>query len=329
MKTLVYSSHQFEQPFMLKAAEGLIELFFTTESLSKETAYLAQNYESISLFTSDNAHSEVLDILSKGGVKFIVLRSVGYDHVDIDAASKLGIKVSNVPSYSPHAIAEFAVALILTLNRKLLQSQELIKHNNFCIDSLVGYDLYGKTVGIIGTGKIGSAFAIIMKGFGCRILAYDVHKNEDLLEKIEVEYVAKEEVCTQSDIISVHCPLNEVSQYMFDYAMFSLMKKGVIFINTARGSIVKSIDLIRILKEEKIGGVGLDVYESEKPIFFQDLSDKPLSDPIFKELQSFKNVLITGHQAFLTHEALTGIANTSIGSLVEFSQNGKSRYQLN
>lgn len=210
----------------------------------------------------------------------------------------------------------------------IIIGQELIKQNNFCLDRLVGFDLYGKTIGIVGTGKIGAAFATIMKGFGCKLLGYDIVQNTGLIQQTGITYTSLAELCKQSDVISIHCPLNESTKYLFDKEVFSKMKKGVFFINTARGGIVNTVDLIEALEEGTVAAAGLDVYENEKPIFFINHTEKPIQDTIFKKLQSFPNVLITGHQAFLTNEALRGIAETTISNLVAFSEKGFSLNDL-
>jgi D-lactate dehydrogenase len=315
MKTLVYSIHGFLKPFLVKAAVGKHELGFTEQPLNESTANLAKGFEAVALFTSDNASAEVLEKLNECGVKFIALRSVGYDHVDLAKAKSLGIKVANVPAYSPYSIAEHTVALLMALNRKIVLGQQLIRQNDFRLDELVGFDLHGKTVGIVGTGKIGSAFAKIMYGFGCKLLAYDIEVNEALIKETQIEYVSFENVCKQSDVISINCPLNADTKYMFNKSTFSMMKKGVVFLNTARGGIVNTKDLMEALDNGIVSYAGLDVYEHEKPIFFYNHSDKKIEDELFEKLRSYPTILITGHQAFLTNEALQGIAETTIANL--------------
>lgn len=329
MKVLVYSIHGFDKPFLEKAALDKHEMIYTESPLNETTAHLAEGFDGIALFTSDNASAKVLEKLSKVGVRYIALRSVGYDHIDIEMAKKLDIKVANVPAYSPYSIAEHAVALLLALNRKIIKGQELIKINDFRLDTLVGYDLHGKTIGIIGTGNIGASFARIMNGFGCKLLGYDIEINQELIKQTQIEYTTLENICKNSDVISVCCPLNDKTKYMFNKTTFSLMKKGVIFINTARGGIVNTIDLIEAIELGKLTAVGLDVYEYEKPIFFYDHRENEIDDEIFKKLRSYNNVLITGHQAFLTNEALTGIAYTTIDNLNQWSNNGFSTNDIN
>ena len=328
MKTLVYSIHGFDKSFLEIAAGGKHDLVFTDQPLNEDTATMAKGYEAVALFSSDNASTKVIEQLNDLGVKYIALRSVGYDHVDVERAKELGFKVANVPSYSPYAIAEHSVALLMTLNRKMILGQQLMKKNDFRLDNLIGFDLYGKTIGIIGTGKIGSAFASIMNGFGCKLLAYDIEPNKELVDQTNIVYTSLEELCTNSDVISVNCPLNQSTKYMFKNSIFSLMKKGVVFINTARGGVVNTLDLLDALDEGIISAAGLDVYENEKPIFFYDNSRKEIKDDLFERLRNHPNVLITGHQAFLTNEALQGIADTTIANLSDWSQDGISRNDL-
>ena len=329
MKTLVYSIHGFDKPFLEKAAQGKHELVFTEQPLSETTATLAKEFDAIILFTSDNAAAEVLEKLSEVRVKFIALRSVGYDHVDLAKAMQLGIKVANVPAYSPYAIAEHAVALLLALNRKLLLSQELMKQNDFRLDQLIGFDLHGKTIGVVGTGKIGSAFAKIMHGFGCKLIGYDIEENKELFHQTGINYTSLEDLCKSSDVISISCPLNTATKYMFNKSVFAQMKKGVVFINTARGGIVNTLDLMDALDKRIVAAAGLDVYEYEKPIFFHNHKGSQINDELFQKLRSYPSVLITGHQAFLTNEALSGIAEITIANLDEWEHHGVSKNEVN
>lgn len=324
MKTLVYSSHGFDQPFLKAASEGVHEMEFTQQPLSIKTVSLAKGFEAVALFSSDNASEEVLKKLHESGVKYIALRSVGYDHVNLNTAKSLGIKVANVPAYSPYAIAEHSVALLMALNRKLLLSQELMKSGDYRLDHLIGFDLYGKTVGVVGTGKIGAAFTQIMNGFGCKLLGYDIEINNELVQSTNIKYTSLEELCELSDVISINCPLNEQTKYLFNKTLFSKMKKGVVFINTARGGVVNTVDLIEAIDLGIIGAAGLDVYENEKPIFFFDHTNSPINDDLFLKLKSYDNVLITGHQAFLTNEALKGITDTTIENLNSWEAKGYS-----
>lgn len=329
MKILMYSSYEFDRPIIENAMHGKLEFVYTDQPLNENTVNLAEGFEAISLFTPDNASATILEKLYFNGVRYIALRSVGYDYIDLKRARALGIKVANVPTYSQYSVAEHAVALLIALNRKIILGQKLMNMGDYRLEHLIGFDLHGKKVGIIGTGKIGSAFAKIMNGFGCSIMAYDPVESEELKQQIDITYATLEEVCKISDVISVHCPLNRESKYMFNKSTFPLMKKGVIFINTARGKIVNTEDLIVALQDENIAAAGLDVYENEKKIFFRNHIDKKIGDEIYTILRSFPNVLITGHQGFLTHEALQGIANTTIANLNAWAYNGISENELN
>jgi len=314
MKTLVYNIQNYDQPFVEAANAGKHELHFTSEPLSESTIDLAQGMEAVSLFSNDDASASVLQKLAAMQIKNIALRCVGYNHVDLAAARNLGIRVANVPEYSPYAIAEHGVALLMALNRKIYESQLLMQMQDFRLDTLIGFDLRGKTVGVVGTGKIGFAFAQIMHGFGCQLLAFDPEPNPKAAS-IAMCYVPMEELLRQSDVISLNCPLNEHTLNLLDEAEFAQMKQGVYLINTARGGVVNTEVLLKYLESGKIGAAGLDVYDKEQGLFFKDHRNSRLSDVNFARLRSFKNVLITGHQAFLTNEALGGIANTTIYNL--------------
>jgi D-lactate dehydrogenase len=329
MKILMYSIYAFDKPFIENATHGKLEFEYTNQPLNENTVKLAEGFEGISIFTTDNASDIVLEKLYLCGVRYIALRSVGYDNVDLKKARALGIKVANVPAYSPYSVAEHAVTLLLALNRKIILGQKLMQMGDYRLDYLVGFDLHGKKVGIIGTGKIGGAFAKIMHGCGCKILACDPEENTELIQLIDITYTTLEEVCKNSDVISVHCPLNPETKYMFNKRSFNLMKKGVIFINTARGTVVNTEDLIDALKVGHIGAVGLDVYEKEKNIFFSNHNTKKMGDHLYTILRSFPNVLITGHQGFLTSEALEGIARTTIANFNAWTYNGTSENELN
>jgi len=328
MKILMYSSYEFDRPNIENAIHGKLEFVYTDQALNKDTAKLAEGFEGISLFTPDNASAEILEKLYFYGVRYIALRSVAYDYIDLKRARALGIKVANVPAYSPYSVAEHAVALLMALNRKIVLGQNLMDMGDYRLDHLIGFDLHGKKIGIIGTGKIGSAFAKIMHGFGCSILACDPLENEELKQLIDISYTTLQEVCINSDVISVHCPLNSETKYMFNKSVFFLMKKEVIFINTARGKIVNTEDLIDALQRGLISAAGLDAYENDKKIFFRNLIDKNVEDEKYTILRSLPNVLITGHQGFITNEALQGIANTTIANLNAWAYNGICENEL-
>jgi len=328
MKVFVYSIHEFDKPFLEIAAKGKHHLMFTEQPLNEDTAIMAKGCDAVAIFTSDSASTKVLDKLHELGIKHIALRSVGFDHVDLKKAKELGMKVGNVPEYSPNAIAEHAITMILALNRKIISANRQVRDYNFKINNLIGFDLNKKTVGIIGTGKIGAVTAKILHGFGCKILAYDIEQNEYLKKYLNVEYVDLNTLCQQSDIITIHCPLNEQTRYLINKINIALMKDGVMLINTARGAVIKTEDVIEGLKTNKIGSLGIDVYEKEKGLFFEDHSNSIMKDVMFTQLLSFKNVLITGHQAFLTNEALQGIADTTIFNLDSWQADGVSKNDL-
>jgi len=324
MKTAIFSIHSFDRPFFEKIKNSNHELVYFREQLSKETAHLAKDFDAIAIFTADTVNEEMLHLLHSYGVKYIALRSVGYDHVDIDKATELKIKVANVPEYSSFAIAEHTVAMILALNRKLIIADNHVKRHDFSLGGLTGFDLNNKTVGIIGTGKIGAVLAKILHGFGCKLLGYDKIEDSSLKSKYDLRYTTLDELCQQSDIISLNLPLNIETKYMIDEQQISLMKNGVMLINTARGGIVNTQSVFKGLKSGKIGSFGMDVYENEKGVFFFDHSHSILQDDTLALLTTFSNVLITAHQAFLTNEALEGIVSTTLQNLDQWQKEGKS-----
>jgi D-lactate dehydrogenase len=326
MKVFVYTARPYDQP-ALQAAAGDHELLFTEKSLSIETAHLAVGCDAVALFTSDDASAPVLEKLHVGGVRYIVLRSVGYDHVDLERAGMLGIKVANVPEYSPYSVAEHGVALLMALNRKLMRSQYLIDLQDFRIDSLKGFDIHGKTVGIVGTGKIGMAFGRIMLGFGAKVLASDPQINPEAV-KLGIQYMPLEKMLKSADIISIHCPLTPSTKHLFSQAQFKTLKQGAILINTSRGAVVNTVDLIQALDSCQLGGACLDVYEFEKGLFFEDHRKDLIRDVNFARLRSFNNVIITSHQGFLTTDAINEITHTTIANLDAWQNNVHCPNQL-
>ncbi|GMN11767.1 D-lactate dehydrogenase [Croceitalea sp. MTPC9] len=308
MKLLVYSAKDFEIPFLKQANQNGHKVTYLKEALDSNTAIHAAGYKAISIFSGDDASSIVLEILWELGVRFITLRSSGHNNINLKIAKMLGFKVANAPDYSPHAIAEHAVALLLGLNRKLILANKQVNNLNFLQGDLMGFNLYNKTIGIIGTGRIGSVMVKIMHGFGCKIFANDLNPNYGLNERYGVNYTSLEEVCKKADIISLHIPLTHDNYHLINKEKFSLMKQGVVLINTARGSIVETKSLITVLENGQIGGYCTDVYEREKGIFFKDNSKEGIKDEQLKKLLSFSNVLLTPHQAFMTKEALERIA---------------------
>lgn len=320
MKTAVYSAHQFESPYLLEANADKHELLMLEPALTENTAHLADGCEAICIFVSDKATPVVLKKLVDIGIKFIALRSAGYNHIDLSAAKKLNLKVARVPDYSPYAIAEHAIALMLALNRKLIHAHNRINELNFSLDGLVGFDMHGKTVGIIGTGKIGIQIAKILSGFGCKVLANDVIENETLQNDYGVIYLDLKTLLNKSDIISLHAPLNDKTKHIINKDSIKDMKQGAMLINTSRGGLVQTVDVIDALKSGKIGYFGIDVYEEETGLFFEDHSQDILQDDVIARLMTFKNVLITSHQAFLTDTALKNIAVTTIHNIDCFEQ---------
>jgi len=310
MKIIIYSTKDFERSYLLEANTMNHALTCVEEPLNLKTAGLAQSHEAAVVFSGDEVSTLVLEKLKNAGIRFIVVRASGYDNVDLKKANALGIQVANVPEYSPYAIAEHAAALILALNRKIILANSQVHHHNFTVDNLVGFDLHQKTVGIIGTGRTGSVAAKILHGFGCRLLGYDIVENKELAEKYKLEYVDLKTLCRSSDIITLHTPLNAATKYLINNEMMQEMKPGVMLINTARGAVINTEQVIEALENGKIGYLGLDVYEKEKGIFFYDYSKNRIKDEMLKKLMSHPNVIITPHQAFATKEALTNIADT-------------------
>lgn len=329
MKTLIYSAKDFEIPYLEEANKKKHNLTFIKDSLSSHSAMKAAGFEAISIFSGDEACFLTIEKLKDFGVKYMALRSVGYDNVNLRAASRVGIKVANVPSYSPFAIAEYAVSLLLTINRKIIESNKRVKQFNFGLNNLIGFDLNNKTVGIIGTGKIGSVMTKIMYGFGCNILGHDIKENKDLIKAYKLKYVPLKKLCQEADIISIHVPLNAETHYLIDEDLIEEMKQGVLIINTARGGILNTQAIINGLKNGIIGGIGIDVYENEKDIFFKDRSQDFPDDELFIKLNAIPNVLITGHHAFLTEEALTQIADITIYNLDCWKDNMDNTNELN
>ncbi|MBT1699268.1 2-hydroxyacid dehydrogenase [Fulvivirgaceae bacterium PWU4] len=319
MKVFVYSARSYDKPALQLAAGGHA-LQFTEQRLKRDTAQLAAGCEAIVIFTSDDASAPVLDILHSLGVRYILLRSAGYDHVDLKRAAALSIRVANVPEYSPNSVAEQAVAMLMAVNRKLIQGQRLMQLQDFRIDSLQGFDIHGKTVGIIGTGKIGMAFARIMLGFGAKVIAYDLQVNPEAISA-GIKYESLEALLRQSDVVSLHCPLTAATRHLMSETQFSWMKPGAILVNTCRGAVINTVDLIKALDSRQLGAACLDVYEFEKGLFFEDHSGDIIHDANFVRLRSFKNVLITAHQGFLTTDAIKEIAETTINNL-DCWQNG-------
>jgi len=315
MKVIVYSTHEFDRSYLEEKAGQRHQLSFTRQPLNSFSAALSEGFQAAALFSTDDASAPVLDDLYRMGIKYLTLRSSGFDHVDVPYAQSLGIRVANVSGYSPHAIAEHGVALLMSLNRKIVLGQKLMDKDDFRVDQLVGYNLYQKTVGIIGTGQIGSVLAKIMHGFGCQLIGYDPNVSKDLIKNVGMEYTDFQTVCETSDIIFITCPLNDMTHHMFNKRTFDRMKKTATLINLGRGGIVNSMDLLEALEDKQIAAAGLDVYEHEKNIFFNYHGYLSIQDQLLKRLRRLPNALITGHQAFLTHEALDVLAEKTIENL--------------
>lgn len=321
MKIAVFDTHTYDR----EALEGESKHFehrltFLEPRLTSATAALASGYEAVCSFVNDVVDERALQALHDGGTRLVALRSAGYNHVDLAAAARLGLPVVRVPEYSPYAVAEHAVALVLSLNRKIHRASARVREWNFSLDGLVGFDLHGKTVGIVGTGRIGRAAARIFRGFGCRVLAYDVRPDLSLVSDLGVTSVDLQVLYRESDVISLHVPLTPATHHMVDADALASMKRGVMLINTGRGALIDSRALIDALKSGHLGAAGLDVYEEEEGIFFQDLSNRVLQDDVLARLLTFPNVLITAHQAFLTREALGSIARVTLENVTAFER---------
>lgn len=315
---LVYSTRRYEHDSLIDTLSASGYDVHTTEApLDARTALAAHDIPAVCLFTNDDANRCVLDILARGGTRFIALRCAGFNNVDLDAARRLGIQVARVPEYSPYAVAEHTVGLLLTLNRKLHRAYARVREQNFALDGLLGFDLHGKTVGIVGMGKIGCAFARIMLGFGCEVLFHDPAPREDALH-LATEQVDLDALLSRSDVISLHCPLTPTTHHLINAEHLARCKSGVFLLNTGRGALIDTPALIQAIKSGHVGAVGLDVYEQESGVFFSDHSGDILNDDVLARLMTFPNVFITGHQGFFTREALQSIANTTKANLDAF-----------
>ena len=320
MKTALFSTKSYDRHYFDRyASEYRQELTYFENRLDIHSAPLASGYGAICAFVNDQLDRPVLTLLAENGVRLIALRCAGYNHVDVEAAQELSLSVVRVPAYSPHAVAEHAVALILTLNRKIHKAYNRVREGNFALDRLEGFDLYKKTVGVIGTGKIGQVFCTIMQGFGCRVLAYDPYPSESLQQR-GVTYVTSEELLRESDVVSLHCPLTPENHHLINTETLRQMKDGVMLINTSRGALIDTKAILHALKHRKVGYLGIDVYEQETDFFFQDLSEEIITDDALMRLIGFPNVLITSHQGFFTEEALTEIARITLTNLGAFER---------
>ena len=322
MKIAVFSAKRYDREFLEAAnTDGHVLRFFQPH-LEPETASLAAGFDAVCVFVNDTLTAAVLETLAASGVKLLALRCAGFNNVDLPSAARLGMGVVRVPAYSPHAVAEHAVALLLSLNRKIHRAYNRIREGNFSLDGLLGFDLHGRTVGVIGTGRIGAVFAQIMAGFGCEVLAYDPSPDASRLPA-KARLVSLDEIYAQSDIISLHCPLTPQNKHMIGVASIAKMKDGVMLLNTSRGALLDTRAVIVALKSGRVGALGLDVYEEEGDLFFEDLSSEIIPDDVFTRLLTFPNVLITGHQAFFTREALGNIATTTMSNITAWERTGQ------
>lgn len=323
MKVAVFSTEPYDRKFLdaANAAAGAPhELVYFDVRLEPKTAPLADGFAGVCVFVNDDVGADTLRALAAEGTRLIALRCTGYNNVDLETAAELGIKVVRVVAYSPYSVAEHAVGLIQMLNRKLYRAYSRVRDDNFSLNGLLGFDLHGKTVGVVGTGKIGVIFAQIMHGFGCHLLGYDPYPNPKFEALDGARYVDLPELLAQADIISLHCPLTPENHHLINPTTIAQMKDGVMLINTSRGKLINTKAAIDGIKSGKIGYLGIDVYEEEENLFFRDLSDTVIQDDTFQLLQSFPNVVVTAHQAFFTREALNDITTTTIASLSDFEQ---------
>ncbi len=323
MRILFTDAKPYDRQFFDLANEAHgFEIVYAKRKLRPETASMVEGFDAVCAFVNDKITGEVVDTLVGAGVKLLALRCAGYNNVDFKAC--IGrMHVVRVPAYSPHAVAEHAIALLMTLNRKLHRAVQRTREGNFQLHGLLGFDLYGKTAGIVGTGKIGRIAAEILRGIGMQVLCFDPFPNDEWAEETGCNYVSFEELCRQSRVISLHCPITPENHHLINRETLALMPDGVILINTGRGALIKTSDLIEGLKTRKVGGAALDVYEEEEEYFFEDFSSQVITDDTLARLLSFPNVIVTAHQAFFTEEALTAIAETTLGNIASFARGDK------
>ena len=319
MRVALFSAQKYERKLLdeLNARYGH-ELVYFDAPLEPETASLASGFPSVSTFVNDTVDAGVLKRLAAGGTQLVATRSTGFNHIDVAAAKRLGVRVVRVTDYSPNSVAEFAVGLLLALNRKIYRAYNRTREGNFELGGLMGFDLVGRTVAVIGTGKIGTIFARIMAGFGCTVLGFDVHHSAEF-EALGGRYGASEEAQAEADIVSLHCPLTPQTHHIVNAHSLALLKRGALLINTSRGGLLDTEAAIDALKSGQLGGLAIDVYEQEASLFFKDLSNTVISDDVIQRLVSFPNVILTGHQAFFTREALSTILDTTLASISDFA----------
>jgi D-lactate dehydrogenase len=328
MRIAVFSTKSYDREHLEAANQSIgHELVFFESKLNRDTVLLAQGFPCICVFVNDQVDAHVLLQLQQGGTNLIALRSAGFNHVDLKVAQQLGMTVVRVPAYSPHAVAEHTIALLMALNRKTHRAYNRVREGNFSLEGLLGFDLFGLTVGIIGTGKIGEATARICHGFGCELLGYDVASNP-ACEALGMRYTSLDELFRSSDIITIHCPLTPDTYHLINSETIAKMKRGVTILNTSRGAIIDAQAVLVGLKSGQVGNLGLDVYEEEADLFFEDLSDKIIQDDVFARLLTLPNVVITGHQGFFTENALSNIAQTTMRNVQEVEESGKSANEV-
>ena len=321
VRIALFSAKTYDKESFEAHRQDSVSITYFETRLTQDTVNLAQGFDAVCVFVNDNLNKAVLDALKAYEVRYVLLRCAGFNNVELVHAESLGLKVARVPAYSPEAVAEHTIALMMTLNRKLHKAYNRTKEDNFSLQGLLGFNIHGKTVGLIGTGKIGLATAKIFKGFGAKVIATDPQVNP-LCEALGVQYMSLEALLAESDIVSLHCPLNASTQHIVNCQTIKLMKPGVMIINTGRGALIDSQCLIDNLKSGHIGYLALDVYEQESELFFEDRSDTIVQDDVFQRLLTFPNVLITGHQGFFTHEALTEIATTTLDNALSLEKTG-------
>lgn len=324
MKIAFFSTKPYDRTYFDRYnADFGHEITYFETRLVRETVRLAEGFEAICVFVNDRVDASVLIALAAQGTRLVALRCAGFNNVDINSAAELGVTVVRVPAYSPYAVAEHTVGLILALNRRIYWAHSRVREGNFSLDGLLGFDMRNRTVGLIGTGKIGECVAGILSGFGCRLIAYDRSENPVCRDKLGVKYVELDELFRTSDIVTLHCPLFKETFHLIDNEAIAKMKKGVMIINTSRGALIDARAAIEGLKSEKIGYLGIDVYEEEEELFFEDKTFEIRTDDVFARLTTFPNVVITGHQAYFTREAISAIAQTTLENITAYENGGE------
>ena len=322
MKITLFSAKPYDREYFERENERFgHELTFQSARLDRSTVRLADGSDAVCAFVNDDLSGAVLEPLAEAGVRAIALRSAGFNHVDLKAAGELGLPVVRVPAYSPHAVAEHTVGLMLALNRRIHKAYNRVREGNFELTGLIGFDMHGKTVGVVGTGQIGACVVRILAGLGCRVLAFDPTENPDCIEA-GAEYVGMPTLLRESDVVTLHCPLTAETRHLIDRTAIGQMRAGAMLINTSRGGLVDTAAVIAGLKCRHLGSLGIDVYEEEADLFFADHSGEVITDDVFARLLTFPNVLITGHQAFFTQEALTQIARVTLQNIADIEQDG-------